>query len=374
MAAIADRDPAVRKAAYEDLFSLGAPARKPLEDALMSRRGALIEVLADMKVLTSGRTRARLFQELQERRRHALSLIQDSRAWPYPNPTGANTEEVAARVDAVREIWERPFDVIVQWDEGLREQLQLVTEIDEVMVRLEPGYQPDLDDIRTRVNVRVDMPNYTPTSTSASVREYSLRVLAYNEKLTTTATREEKECVRAVNEYRMMMGRHAVRIHERLLRAARGHSRHMATHGYFAHNVPAGKGATPANRTPGARAKTQGYGGGVGENIARGTVTGREAFNAWFGSSGHHRNMINAGWTEMGAGRSQVSWWTQLFGAAGGKSLSEPDPLPDPDPLVAPEPEDEDGRPLPPGTPELPDEPPPGLPPPTTPDDEPDDP
>ena len=68
--------------------------------------------------------------------------------------------------------------------------------------------------------------------------------------------------------------------------------------------------------------------------------------------------MINAGWTEMGAGRSGGDWWTQLFGAASGKSLSLPDKLPDPDPFFAPEPEDELGRPAQPGTPQLPDEPP----------------
>ncbi len=74
----------------------------------------------------------------------------------------------------------------------------------------------------------------------------------------------------------------------------------------------------------------------------------------------------------MGAGRSGGVWWTQLFGAASGKSLSLPDALDEPEAFFAPEPEDESGRPRQPGAPELPDEPPPIVPPDWT-DDEPED-
>ena len=112
---------------------------------------------------------------------------------------------------------------------------------------------------------------------------------------------------------------------------------------YFDHNVPADKGATPENRSPGARAKTQGYGGGVGENIAMGLDSGRGAFRAWFGSSGHHRNMLGAGWTEMGCGR-QKAYWTQLFGAMTGRSLDLPEALPAPPPYFAPQEEGERER------------------------------
>ena len=134
-----------------------------------------------------------------------------------------------------------------------------------------------------------------------------------DETLTTTAGPEEKANVKSVNDYRMMMGLLAVKIDEKLVRAARGHSRHMATNGYFAHNVPAPY-ATPTNRTPGVRAKQQGFGGGVGENIARGPGTGHGAFMAWFRSSGHHRNMLSGGHRWMGTGNSG-GHWTQKFGS-----------------------------------------------------------
>ena len=75
-----------------------------------------------------------------------------------------------------------------------------------------------------------------------------------------------------MNEYRIMMGRAPVKIDERLVRAARGHSIEMRTKGYFAHES-----ATPGHESPGKRCALQGYSGGVGENIAKGMGTGRAA-------------------------------------------------------------------------------------------------
>ena len=160
-------------------------------------------------------------------------------------------------MDAVRQVWERPFDVIVGWSDEAREKLEVVSEVDEYLVRADPTFKPTLDEVRDRVNHEVDMPTFTPDAKSKGIREYSLKALAYNVKVPTTATREEKECVLAVNEYRMMMGRWAVKINERLTRAARGHSHHMRENDYFAHNVPGHKNPTAAEpyaRRPGARA------------------------------------------------------------------------------------------------------------------------
>ncbi|MHC4934009.1 MAG: CAP domain-containing protein, partial [Planctomycetota bacterium] len=143
----------------------------------------------------------------------------------------------------------------------------------------------------------------------------------------TSADLQERSNVRAVNEYRWMMGLHAVKLDERLLRAARKHSIEMQQKEYFAHDSP-----TKHLRTPGMRAKRDGYGGGVSENIARGASSGRQAFEQWFKSSGHHRNMVIPGHTEMGCGAANHHWWTQLFGRMTGRGLSPPKIPPDPDP------------------------------------------
>ncbi len=122
------------------------------------------------------------------------------------------------------------------------------------------------------------------------------------------------------------MGLHCVKIDERLVRAARKHSIEMQQMKYFAHSSP-----TAHLKNPSMRAKREGYGAGVAENIARGASTGRGAFKQWFGSSGHHRNMLS-GHTEMGCGAAAHHWWTQNFGRLTGKSLTPPRVQKDPDP------------------------------------------
>ena len=331
-----DKDEDKRRAAYATLLEIGEVARDRFVTALRLRRSRLIDTLAADKRWAGKKYKQRLFEELETRRAHALALIRDGQAYPYPNPTKMGQAEVEARVDQVRQVWERPFELIVQWNDKLKLALASVTEVDEVLVQIDPEHEPTLDALAKQVNGRIHMPAYTPTGTAEKTRRYSLDVLAFNLKVPTTAQPEERDNVLAVNEYRMMMGMHAVKIHERLVRGARGHSRHMRENGYFEHNVPANKGATAQNKTPGARAKQQGYGGGVGENIAMGPGTGRAAFKAWFGSSGHHRNMLG-GWTDMGCGANGRSYWTQLFGGMTGKSLKLPDKLPDPDPFFAPD-------------------------------------
>ena len=66
---------------------------------------------------------------------------------------------------------------------------------------------------------------------------------------------------------------------------------------------------------PTQRARKAGYGGGVSENIARGSTNGRATFKQWYGSSGHHRNMLGRRHVELGVGRSE-DFWTQNFGSA----------------------------------------------------------
>ena len=110
-------------------------------------------------------------------------------------------------------------------------------------------------------------------------------------------------------------------------------------------------------------------------------MSGRDAFEGWFGSSGHHRNMLGKGHTELGVGRClHGGYWTQNFGAMTGRQLKDPEALPPPSPEVAPEvdPADPAAPDAPPGPtptkgkkgkPKVPNKPPPDAPPETPPED-----
>ena len=104
-------------------------------------------------------------------------------------------------------------------------------------------------------------------------------------------------------------GLRALKLHEPLMRAARGHSNDMEQRRFFDHMSP-----VPGKRSPGDRCKAEGA-SYAGENIAMGMNTGRGAFNAWYTSSGHHRNMLMKGHVSIGIGNSQSGrYWTQNFG------------------------------------------------------------
>jgi uncharacterized protein YkwD len=100
-----------------------------------------------------------------------------------------------------------------------------------------------------------------------------------------------------------------------LTRAARAHSRDMAAHDFFSH---AGSGGS----TPGERVTRAGYRWSlVGENIASGVRTPREAVAGWLASPHHCANIMTAGFRQMGVAfavngsNPQFIDWTEDFGA-----------------------------------------------------------
>ncbi|WP_229493973.1 CAP domain-containing protein [Massilia arenae] len=98
--------------------------------------------------------------------------------------------------------------------------------------------------------------------------------------------------------------------------AALAHSRDMATGRYFSHRAKDGSQATD-------RALRAGYSWRrVGENIAFGQRSPREAVEGWLNSPGHCANIMNRDFTEMGAAygvtperQTGIIYWTQVFGA-----------------------------------------------------------
>jgi uncharacterized protein YkwD len=51
----------------------------------------------------------------------------------------------------------------------------------------------------------------------------------------------------------------------------------------------------------------------LGENIAMGHTSEQQVMEGWINSPGHCKNIMNAGFTEVGFGRDK-NYWTQNFG------------------------------------------------------------
>nr|WP_315252172.1 CAP domain-containing protein [uncultured Duganella sp.] len=106
-----------------------------------------------------------------------------------------------------------------------------------------------------------------------------------------------------------------LRWNEQLGEAALAHSGDMAARRYFSHTAKDGSNV-------GERARRAGYNWTrIGENIAFGSYTPQEVLAGWLSSPGHCVNIMNSGFTEMGAAyavtpeqRAGVIYWTQDFG------------------------------------------------------------
>jgi uncharacterized protein YkwD len=227
----------------------------------------------------------------------------------------------------VRKINARPYGRLLEVSEPAQLLDDELKDLDGKLARVDPLDEPIRDSIAEEIQKKLETRLIAVDNPDKKRIEHNLAVEKYNAGVKTTADEEERANVKAVNEYRWMMGLRAVKIDERLVRGARKHSIEMQQRNYFAHGSP-----TKHLRTPGLRCKREGYSGGVTENIARGAATGVQAFWQWFKSSGHHRNMVNPGHTDLGCGAANHHWWTQNFGRATGRSLKPPNVPPDPDP------------------------------------------
>lgn len=136
-----------------------------------------------------------------------------------------------------------------------------------------------------------------------------LRIMEANDKIARNAgiPADERQGIRELNEWRLILGLNALIIDPKLSEASRGHSEDMNKHRFFAHESPLPGKKTPWNRAANAGTKAS------GENIYMGSTSPASANKGWFYSPGHHKNMFKASHTRIGLGRYQRHW-TQMFG------------------------------------------------------------
>lgn len=133
-------------------------------------------------------------------------------------------------------------------------------------------------------------------------------------KLTSSnAAKVEKAAVCLVNRERTKRGLKALKVHAKLVKAAKDHSRDMKNRNYFDHTGKDGS-------SFGERVKRAGYPGfGVGENIAGGQDSARDLMNSWMSSKGHKDNILSRGAKEIGIGAvvggRYGTLWTLVTGA-----------------------------------------------------------
>jgi uncharacterized protein YkwD len=258
------------------------------------------------------------YAELEEARDFALELIFDEVQYFYPYRDRMKEYmpvklEVDRRVKLVEEAWENGAKAKVKLDSKMEKLLERAEEL-RIEINYLSGSTLDLDERIAKVEMylghELSVRTFFETEEDLKLHEYNKAVMAENAVTETVATKDEREQVRITNDYRIMMGhRRALKIHDQLTHAARGHSEDMSRLGFFDHFSP-----VPGKRAPADRIRAEGYPlAGASENIHRGSGDPMGAHLSWRGSSGHHRNLLMPSWWEMGTGRDGRNW-TQNFG------------------------------------------------------------
>jgi len=136
-------------------------------------------------------------------------------------------------------------------------------------------------------------------------------------KATTAAASPSKvaaDVITLTNAERTQFRRAALRANPRLMRAAQLQADQMARARRMAHELP----GTRYPRTLDRIAAADYHWYSVGENVAFGQPNAAKVLDSWMHSRGHRANILNANFTEMGAGyavdRAGRPYYVQVFG------------------------------------------------------------
>ena len=312
------------------LRALVPVARDDIATLLAGRRAKMIETLRDMPELGAAERVREKRVELDKRRETALELIFDADKYFYPYrvpdcpPDKAALypkvqQEVDYLVGEVREVWGNEFAAL---EDGvplskkfrdLRRKLEVEGEIQALCDPKKFQLEPEMEKVALLPDAsKLTVRNFALDLAERKALDQSQRVLGHNATVSTSAASHEVEQIHITNMYRLMMGRGAVAINDKLCKAANKHGAWMSRTGKFSHTND----EDPKLRSPSDRIAAEGYtAGGSGENIAiAGSASG--AHNGWIHSSGHHRNILYPGHRELGVG-GVGRYWVQNFAGGG---------------------------------------------------------
>ena len=270
-----------------------------LKGAIQKKLGKTnLEVLSQLK------------KELNQKRKEALKEIREGKPEGAPGEKPRLSKEMDAKIRAVKALWEKPAEKALEIDKSMNNMAELLRAMAKELKKYTAAPKDknkENDEEEIEVDEEIDIITVLASGAAMDIRSFPLnttetRQIAYNRKImkeneeNKTADSIEKEMVRIINEYRIMMGLQAYRLHDQLSKASRKHSQFMQSVGQLAHE---GIG----DGTPSSRLQAEGFSGPNGENCAVGQGTPLGYFTAWYWSYGHHLNMIG-GWSLIGGGIS----------------------------------------------------------------------
>ncbi|MEM1449227.1 MAG: CAP domain-containing protein [Planctomycetota bacterium] len=345
-AAFLDAEGEARDVAYAELDGRLDPER--IDALLVERANRAVRALQKGSAMSQLERLAKIRKELDEARGAVLEIVEDSERYftPYKVPE-VSPDRAAEYIQVQREIDDHKRTLADIWDEkkkaklpkGFRAALEDLAWTNALQLdrkttpsmrrrRKKPDPIPlpeGLPEWILGVDASLDKVTLREFAWSASERDalaLSRGVMEFNEARMTRAMKAKKELtdaqrpskseieqVRITNEYRLMLGRRALAWDPRLQDATDHHSNYQSKWGVLTHFEEKDQ----EHYDLGKRTKLAGYPAGRGENCSMGRADPKGTHDAWCSSSGHHRNLVAAGHTEM-ASAVAGNYWTQNFG------------------------------------------------------------
>ncbi len=302
-----------------------AATREAARKALDVNRAKKLEAFRKEFLRRGAQSLPALRAELDGVRTQALALIFNPTAYPEADHGKAAQPKVDEAVAKVRDLWENPVPKLLERDKTLAKQAQDLKVVVFDLIPSLDGPPPPAEAEWTRSLLPEDpgaARKFWTTPLTPKEKEW----LAWNDRVAATNAKTAgvpdacREQVRILNDYRVMMGVHSLEIDARLGKAAEKHSVAMQKEGKIWHDGSDG--------APDRRIRSEGYPqAATGENVSSGPKSPAEAHQAWFESSGHHRNMLSSLWSQIGVGEAE-NYWTQNFGNAKPAAGNAPPRLP----------------------------------------------
>ncbi len=290
-------------------------ARRELLARAVSQRDSLLQALRaepDLLALSDLRRRA---TELADARQTALAAIHDSAVYTYDLAKGDHGARAQPDIDrlvaVVRERWRFRHDRPVRLNAALRPRIEAAREAERDVIAAGGEASLDLSEYEmmlAAIDAPIDVAGFWGSSHERARLRWNAAVRTFNRDAVEEMHPSERKQVELVNDYREMLGLHALEIHPALWRAARGHSERMLETKHFSHEEH-----DETRRTLSRRVALEGFQGVSGENISFGPPDPQAAFQAWYTSSEHHRNMLDPIYIQIGVGKAKL-YWTQNFG------------------------------------------------------------
>ena len=307
-------DPARRRAAYRSFMQLDAEAmpyyKKALEAAAKAHNKRL-ESLVSQRSSNPYLDHDEAARQLDDERARILPLI---RTDYHKDP--AKIKMLRTEMDGLGRLYDKTMNLArndtSRFDAQLDATVAALVEIARELERFDPERDSaSMTDEELRAFILEDNVDAQPIlkqreRLAASRKEAADLAAARrdNDAAGRWASSSMRTFVGILNRQRAWLGLAPLRLEEHLSAAAKGHSKDMATIGFFSHTSP-----VKGKETSDQRARLAGFTGRwTGENIYMGSTEPAAAFNAWFGSDGHRFIMFASGPNVIGIGIHGRHW------------------------------------------------------------------